>query len=279
MNFLKSDYITKVFDENGIKVINPINKKKSNSIVKSKLDFFIDYEFLENKSDLVEKMEQNIFIKELKNKIGFNKSFIEVGSGSAQLSNSLAIGSNNNIVAIDMAKESLEIGSKFAKANDIENVIFLNTSIFDNPIKDNFFDYVWLNSLVNKKGNINDSLKIVSKWCKKDGTIIISCLSSFGRLKINFIRMIYRFFLKLNIIKSLIFHIDPILKQNISLKQKEIWFNDNYEKNDYNTYRLYDIIKLFEHNNIKFVGSIPDTDFEGQYIGFENMNGNFGSVL
>ena len=60
---------------------------------------FPNYSNADNKLSIVEKGDCNPFSKKLKDFIGYNKSFIEVGAGTCQLSNYLAIGTNNKIFA------------------------------------------------------------------------------------------------------------------------------------------------------------------------------------
>ena len=76
---------------------------------------FPNYKIDDNKHTILKEGDKNTFFKELKNFIGFNKSVLEVGSGTSQLSNYLAIGTNNQIYAFDSSIISLKIGNNFAK--------------------------------------------------------------------------------------------------------------------------------------------------------------------
>ena len=76
---------------------------------------FPNYKIDDNKHTILEIGNKNSFFVELKNFIGFNKSVLEVGSGTCQLSNYLAIGTNNQICAFDSSIISLKIGNNFAK--------------------------------------------------------------------------------------------------------------------------------------------------------------------
>ena len=40
-----------------------------------------------------------------------------------------------------------------------------------------------------------------------------------------------------------------------------------------------EVISWFEKNNIDFVGSIPDCDLDGTYVGLDKMNGNKGTIF
>jgi ubiquinone/menaquinone biosynthesis C-methylase UbiE len=93
---------------------------------------FPNYQGYENKFELSQIVLNNEFLKDLKNYIGFDKSFIEVGSGTSQLALAMAIGTNNLVVAMDPTIESLKLGNDFAEKNDISNLFFLNSDIFDN---------------------------------------------------------------------------------------------------------------------------------------------------
>ena len=46
------------------------------------------------------------------------------------------------MLAFDPTLESLSLG-KFAEKNEINNVVFFNADLFEDPIEENSFDIVW----------------------------------------------------------------------------------------------------------------------------------------
>ena len=92
---------------------------------------FPDYKIDDTKHTIQKIGDNNLLMKELKKFVGFNKSLLEVGSGTCQLSNYLAIGTNNKICAFDGSLQSLKLGKEFAKKNNIQNVDFVRGDIFD----------------------------------------------------------------------------------------------------------------------------------------------------
>ena len=78
-------------------------------------DPFPNYKIDDNKYAIQKIGDNNLLMKELKRFVGFNKSLLEVGSGTCQLSNYLAIGTNNKICAFDSSLQSLKLGREFAK--------------------------------------------------------------------------------------------------------------------------------------------------------------------
>ena len=102
----------------------------SDDITKKVADFynikpFPNYDDNDNRQTLLHKGSRNQLVCKFKNYVGFNKNILEVGPGTCQLSMYLAIGTNNQIVALDPALESLKLGQKFAKLNNIKILILL----------------------------------------------------------------------------------------------------------------------------------------------------------
>ena len=94
-------------------------------------DPFPNYKVDDNKHSILQRGENNWLMKELKEFVGFNKFIIEVGSGTCQLSNYLAIGTNNQIYAFDSSLQSLKLGKEFAEKSNIQNMNFVRGDIID----------------------------------------------------------------------------------------------------------------------------------------------------
>lgn len=238
---------------------------------------FPNYNDFQSKSDLLKSVNSNIFIKDLKNQIGFNKKLIEVGSGTSQLSLALASGTNNEIVALDPTLESLKLGAEFAAKNNINNVKFLNADIFDNPIKNNYFDYVWCSGVLHHTQNSQEGFEIICNWLKPGGTIIIGLYNTYGRFRTNIRQYLYKIFGKGNFSRSLITKLDPYLRQVKSDKKKEAWMRDQYEHPVERSHTLDEVLKWFRKKNINFVGSLPNPALETQYQPISLMDGEIGT--
>ena len=128
---------------------------------------FPNYQGYENAHDLQKTLSENVFLNDLKKHIGLGKKFIEVGSGTCQLSLAFAIGTNNLLVAMDSTKESLKLGKDFAEKNNINNVTFLNSDIFDINVPQKLKEIyghinmgIYLKPLNNGTININDEIVV-----------------------------------------------------------------------------------------------------------------------
>ena len=188
----------KNLDKLNIRIENDIlkvgSKKNTTNIVTDfyKVAPFPNYNGYETKTDILQILNQNTLLKDLKNTIGFNKKFIEVGSGTSQLSIALAIGTNNEVIALDPTLESLELGLQFASQNKVSNVRFLNADLFEDPIEEEYFDFVWCSGVLHHTANSFEAFKIISRWVKPGGIIIIGLYNKYGRIRTNLRQLIYK---------------------------------------------------------------------------------------
>jgi len=228
------------------------------------LNPFPNYNNFENIFDLNRNILHNPFLNGLKDNLGFNKRIIEVGSGTSQLSLALANGTNSEIYAFDATYESLKLGQKFALDNNINNCTFVHGDILANPFKDKSFDVVWCSGVLHHTGQAEESFKVISKWVKQDGIIIIGLYNFYGRMRTLFRKWLYKLFLKARFIKKLIYILDPVLRQDISEAKKNAWFQDQYEHPVESLHTIGQVIKWFSHENIEFIDSIPSASLDNK---------------
>ena len=240
---------------------------------------FPNFNNFQNKQELLKIIETNSFLKDLKDCIGLNKSFLEVGSGTCQLSLALATGTNNSIVAMDPTKASLKLGKEFAEKNMIKNVSFLNADIFDDPCKDNYFDYVWCSGVLHHTMDSKKGFEIISKWVKPGGLVILGLYNTIGRLRTNFRQTIYNLSGRTKTGEKIVRFLDPYLRNNLSKEKDLAWFRDQYEHPVERKHSIDEVLRWFDENEIDFLGSLPSANGDGEYKKIHEMNGDKGSAI
>ena len=153
---------------------------------------FPNYKSNDNKQSILERGNKNPFAKELKKFIGYNKSFIEIGSGTCQLSNYLAIGTNNEICAFDSSLTSLKIGKDFARQNSITNINFVRGDIFDQIFENEIFDFILCNGVLHHTKDPYEAFSCIVPYLKKNGYILIGLYNKIGRARTNLRKYIYK---------------------------------------------------------------------------------------
>ena len=244
---------------------------------------FPNYESFEDRLSIIKKGDNNDLVKSLKKKIGFNKTVLEVGSGTSQLSNYLAIGTNNQIYALDASVESLKLGSNFAKKNKIENVYFVNGNIFDDIFKFEQFDFILCNGVLHHTGDTFRAFTQILKYLKKDGYIILGLYNKIGRFRTNIRRFLFKFFGK-----KIIHILDPVvreLKKREKINQNKIdaWIQDQYEHPIEDQHLIDDVIREFNSNKIEYISSVPNMNADiynsHDYFNKQNFGGFFTRIF
>jgi len=241
---------------------NIITFEIKNQVTKKVTDFYKDspfpnYKIEDNKDTILTKGNKNILTSQFKKFIGYNKNVLEVGCGTGQISNYFSIGTNNNVVGLDPTIESLKLASNFAKNNNIQNVKFINADIFDDVLKDNFFDFIWCSGVLHHTKNPYSAFQIITKSLKDEGYILIGLYNKIGRIR----TIIRKFFYKIlgeNFLKI----VDPTLRNLKNDKdEQKAWIRDQYIHPVESLHTIDEVLEWFNNNDIEFVNSVPSCDF------------------
>lgn len=217
---------------------------------------FPNYEENETLHDIVNKGKNNSFLVKLKKEIGLGKCVIEVGCGTGQLSVFFAHGTNNQCIGFDLTTASIKLGATFAANYNLNNLTFVNGSLFDTQFEDESFDFVWCSGVLHHTGDPKGGFEHLVTKVKKGGYIIIGLYNTPGRIRTKFRQYLYRIFGE----KGLMF--DPALRRMHSPAKRKAWIKDQY-CHPHETWHSFDeVLGWFAENNIAFCHGIPDFDFD-----------------
>ena len=241
---------------------NIITFEIKDQVTKKVTDFYKDspfpnYKIEDNKDTILTKGDKNLLTSQFKKFIGYNKNVLEVGCGTGQISNYFSIGTNNNVVGLDPTIESLNLASNFARNNNIQNVKFINADIFDDVLKDNFFDFIWCSGVLHHTKNPYNAFQIITKSLKNEGYILIGLYNKIGRIR----TIIRKFFYK--IFGEIFLKIfDPTLRNLKNDKdEQKAWIRDQYIHPVESLHTIDEVLEWFNNNDIEFVNSVPSCDF------------------
>ncbi len=217
-------------------------------------DPFPNYKFDDDKSKILEIGNRNYLMKHMKEFIGHNKKILEVGAGTCQFSNYLAINSSNQIISFDSSLESLKLGYEFAKKNNLENIKFVRGDIFDNIFVEDTFDFIITNGVLHHTGDAKKAFKNVCKFLKQKGHIFVGLYNKYGRLRTILRKYLFRIFGK-----NILFLLDPVLRKTPKNSQDKIkaWIKDQYLHPVETLHTFDEILKWFDEHDLEFISSIP----------------------
>ena len=222
---------------------------------------FPNYKDDDDKNSILKKGDKNFLASQFKKFIGHKKNVLELGCGTGQLSIYFSIGTNNNIIGLDPTIDSLKLAKKFADKNKINNINFVNADVFDDVLQDDFFDFIWCNGVLHHTKDPYGAFKILANSLKKNGYVLIGLYNKIGRFRTIFRRYIFKLF-GVRALKI----IDPTLRNlKFDEDEKKAWIRDQYIHPIESLHSLDEVLNWFKKNNIKFVSSIPSSDFDYDY--------------
>ena len=257
-----TDFLKKKFSFKEEIISFDINDKSTKKVTEFyKESPFPNYKESDDKSTILHKGDKNLLAAQFKKFIGYKKNVLEVGCGTGQLSIYFSLGSNNNIVGLDPTIDSLKLANNFSKKNEIKNIQFVNADIFDDVLKDEYFDFIWCNGVLHHTRDPYKAFETLIKSLKKEGYVLIGLYNKIGRIRTIVRKYLYKVFGK-----KLLMTIDPTLR-NLKNNQEEqyAWIRDQYIHPIESLHTLDEVHSWFNQNNIEFISSIPSSDFSYDY--------------
>ena len=269
------EFLKKKFEKSG----NIFSYKIENNITKNVTSFynikpFPNYDESDNKATILNKGNKNYLAKQFKDFVGFKKKVLEVGCGTGQLSMYFSIGTNNQIVSLDPTIESLRLANKFALENNIKNVNLVNADIFDDVLKDDYFDFVWTNGVLHHTKDPKKAFEITVKSLKNEGYILVGLYNKLGRIRTKVRKYLYKIFGR-----RVVLLLDPVLRniKSGSPDQIDAWIRDQYEHPVESVHTIDEVLRWFNENKVKFISSVPhctiDLNYENNLF-LEQKKGN-----
>lgn len=265
--------LQKYINKSGIKKISD-DKEKTFEKVSSFYNAipFPNYEDNESKNKLLSKGDSNFLAKKTKEFLGFNKKILEVGCGTAQLSNYLAIGTNNKIYALDSAIGSLKLGYQFSQKNHINNIEFIEGDLTKEIFQENSFDFIWCNGVLHHTRDPKLGFKQICKSLKSNGYILLGLYNRYGRLRTIFRQIIFKY-----ISKKIAIFLDPYLRKLNKEKKRnkskiDAWINDQYQHPVESVHTFDETLDWFKEYKIEFINSLPSIDLINNENIFKKKN-------
>ena len=209
---------------------------------------FPSYEGLEEFGELVNKGFHNPFTSELLQAIGYNKTVLECGCGTGQLSHFLQL-NNNHVLGIDMSPASLKLAIEHKIRNGLTRSSFAQMNIFDLAVKDNTFDVVISHGVLHHTFDAKRAFSHIVKKVKPGGIIMIGLYNYYARVPT---------WVRSKLVGLLGQNIDYVVRNRITdTKKADIWIKDQYYNPHETWHSIDEVLKWFNQNNIEFVNCSP----------------------
>jgi len=214
---------------------------------------FPNYDDLDNRRALIEKAREGMFARLLNEQIPYNAKVVEIGCGTGQLTNFLAI-AHRSVLGVDICLNSLRLAQRFKAEHGIECAAFAQMNLFRPALKDGFFDFVISNGVLHHTAACRDAFKRISRLAKPGGYVVVGLYNAFSR-QIHYARVgLYR----LTGITSRV--LDPHFAKIGAHGKREAWFRDQYCHPHETCHTLGEVLGWMEEDGIEYINSIPKAE-------------------
>lgn len=209
---------------------------------------FPSYEGLEDFGQLVHKGTKNPFSVSLLKAIGYNKTVLECGCGTGQLSHFLQL-NNNHVLGIDMSTASLRLAVEHKRRNGLDRSSFAQMNIFDLAIKDNSFDVVISHGVLHHTFDAKRAFAHIARKVKPGGIVMVGLYNSYARVPT---------YLRSKVIGLTGGKIDYVVRNRIQDERKaEIWIKDQYYNPHETWHSIGEVMGWFKENNLDYINTSP----------------------
>jgi carbamoyltransferase len=211
---------------------------------------FPNYDNLDNIRALLEKARHGLFARLLNEQIPFGARVVEIGCGTGQLTNFLAI-AHRSVLGTDMCGNSLALAHDFATKHGIEHAAFAQMNLFRPGLRDGFFDFVISNGVLHHTNDCRHAFGRISRLAKPGGYVVVGLYSAYSR-QLHYAR---RALFRLTGVTSRV--LDPHFGKVSAEGKRAAWFQDQYCHPHESCHTIDEVMAWLEENNLDFVNAIP----------------------
>jgi 2-polyprenyl-3-methyl-5-hydroxy-6-metoxy-1,4-benzoquinol methylase len=209
---------------------------------------FPNYEELEEFGELVSKGSQNAFSANLLKAIGYNKTVLECGCGTGQLSHFLQL-NNNHVLGIDMSLGSLKLAVDHKLRNGLSRSGFAQMNIFDLAVRDASFDVVISHGVLHHTFDARRAFAAIARKVKPGGIVMVGLYNNYARIPT---------WARSKVIGLTGANIDYVVRNKIKDHRKaEIWIKDQYYNPHETWHSIGEVQTWFDENEIDFLNCSP----------------------
>jgi len=213
---------------------------------------FPDYEELDSGASLKEKARRGTFARLLDAQIPAAAQVLEVGCGTGQLSNFLALAPERRLVATDLCLNSLRLAQEFKLRNGIDNLTFAQMNLLRPALRPGSYDFVLCNGVLHHTSTPFKGFECLCRLTRPGGFVVVGLYNSLGR----FPTLIRRALVRIG--GERLAALDPRMRSaDIGATRKRSWFMDQYRHPHESRHSFAEVLRWFEACGLAFVGSIP----------------------
>jgi SAM-dependent methyltransferase len=221
---------------------------------------FPNYDDLDSRESLQQKARIGVFTRLLDEQLPPDVIVLEVGCGTGQLTNFLALNWRRRVIGAGLCMNSLGLAKGFRDRFGIVNADFIQTNLFRPPFGDDSMDVVISNGVLHHTSDPEGGFRAITAKLKPGGYILVGLYNWLGRRPTLWRRRLIETF------GDRMAALDSRLRRGrVNTARQTAWFRDQYMHPHESSHSFDEVLRWFDRNRIEFIASIPsigDVDFK-----------------
>jgi SAM-dependent methyltransferase len=213
---------------------------------------FPNYDDLDSRDSLQKKARLGVFARILDEHLPPESTVLEVGCGTGQLTNFLAMNWRRRVIGADMCMNSLRLANGFRERFAIMNASFVQMNLFRPPFPDASMDVVISNGVLHHTSDPEGGFRAIAAKLAPGGYILVGLYNWLGRLPTLWRRRLIELF------GDRMAALDSRLRGgDLNEGRWAAWFRDQYRHPHESRHSMDEVLRWFDRAGIAFVSSIP----------------------
>jgi carbamoyltransferase len=211
---------------------------------------FPNYDDLDNHRSLLEKARAGLFARLLNEQIPYGARVADIGCGTGQLTNFLAI-AHRGVVGVDVCLNSLRLAQTFKIEHGIVGATFAQMNLFRLGLRREFFDVVISMGVLHHTADARRAFQSICNVVKPGGYVVVGLYNAYSR-SLHYARgaLVRR-------LGRTGRWLDPHFRRVAGAGKSDAWFEDQYNHPHETCHTLDEVLGWFDESGFDFVNSIP----------------------
>jgi SAM-dependent methyltransferase len=199
---------------------------------------------------LLEKARTGLFARLLNEQIPYGARVADIGCGTGQLTNFLAI-AHRSVVGVDVCLNSLRLAQAFKIEHGIARATFAQMNLFRLGLRSEFFDVVISMGVLHHTADARRAFQRICRLVRPGGYVVVGLYNTYSR-SLHYAR------------RALVRRIgrtgrwlDPHFGRVGGAGKSEAWFEDQYHHPHETCHTLDEVLGWIHESGLDFVNSIP----------------------
>jgi SAM-dependent methyltransferase len=212
---------------------------------------FPRYDGIETRESLRQQVRASAIARLLDDQISKSARILDVGCGTGQMTNALAMAWARTVVGCDICRNSLKLAAGFRDRFAVDNAHFVQMNLFDPFFRKHSFDVVIADGVLHHTADAAAAFGAIQELVKPGGHAVIGLYNRFARLPTLWRRSL------IHTLGDFAALLDGRLRRERDPGRRQAWLMEQYRHPHETRHSIDEVMDWFERAGFDFVSCSP----------------------